>query len=942
MAFNPFDFFRTNQKILFAGVTIVIMFVFVLSIGGGRGDFFNWFPEMLNSKRSTGEVVAVIDGDEIKESKISDLRRNRTYANQYMVQAQIKAVENLNRFARENMKKVSPENQALVGQALNAEMDAQMRLMQQMEQNPQMAQLFRQFGARMIEQAIRGAFDLIQMLSAKPNLKPDDAEVIAAVKKIIQFRLTANAERHFFVDMPNRTTRDELEFMLWSKKADSLGIRFQNDDIDAMVSQEFLQFPASDREKILTDVLAEQRQKLMTRSKLYEALGDEFRVRTAMTAVLGPLESRGVEGINPFDLYEFYRKETSYARYGVIGFPVELFLDKVTGEPTEQELKKLFDQTRNTEPNPSEAKAGIKEPRRLKVQFLEATGKEPFYTVAGADALLKTELNAKLADLLAVPFGPSTAGLFVAPSILALPEPALQSSYRNYQEDQKLKLKRRWFPGTISEPNNVPVDSSIVNVAAILSAAGMGMASPIVTPGAILGIPGSMIGVAESVERKARLNFGFPLFAPPLLDGLAGLVDVTAAWAVQGMGLPQPLPLAAVKPMLAKEMNELMRYKVCQTDLQNFHDEWMKLATPKDKASAEQAEKEAADYVAKFCGTQPWKNKDGKEQMGRGLKVAGSTEFHDQYSMVNDPGLAPLVKLWKPTNTKEFKNPTSFSQPFFNTTDPMTGQPVTGLNKPILDPQAFGTVPTPNDFSPVYIAWRSADQPSEASRVMDDKAKAKVLAVWKRQQAKELAKQAADDLAKQFDGKLGSSAMEISQKLTTARTEFANKNFAAQPQREKVAQFEIPDPEDRAAKGVGAAIVTEQPNRQTGEQGFGLQPFQLNPTAQIPYATPKMNADLIAKRNDPLSTAFTMMDAPENTVYVAVLEDRNEEGALRFNSIVYNPNPRIQNTVARDISERFLFNARQNARQFAVEMLKSEYGYEKEIAELDKKYADNN
>jgi hypothetical protein len=940
MAFNPFDFFRTNQKILFAGITVVIMFVFVLSIGGGRGDFFNWFPEMLRNKRSTGEVMAVIDGKDVKESNVSDLRRNRTYANQYMVLAQGKALENLNRFAMENLKKVSPENQMLVQRALFAEQDGLDQFRQQFgSQLGQRAdQLYYQFRA---PQVIQGAFQMIQMLAAKPNLKPDDREVIEAVRKIIQIRLTANADRHYFLDTPNKTTRDELEFMLWLKKADSLGIRFRDEDVDTMVSQEFLQFPASDREKIFSEMMSEQRQRPITRSNLYKALADEFRVRTAMIAVLGPQESRGVEGINPFDLYEFFRKETSYARYGVIGFPVENFLDKVVGEPTEQELKKLFDQTRNTEPNPGDAKPGIKEPRKLKINFLEATGKEPFYTAAGADALLKTELHGKLAGLLSVPVGPSTAGLFAAPSILALPEPALQASYRNYQEDQKLKLSRRWFPSPFGEPNNVPMDASLVNVTTVFSAAGLGAASPIGTPAAILGIPGSMIAVAESTERKARLNFGFPMFAPPLLDGLAGLADVASAWAVQGMGLPQPLPLSAVKPMLAKEMNELMRYKVAQTDLQNFHDEWMKLATPKDKASAEQAEKEAAEYVAKFTGTQPWKDKDGKEQLGRGLKVSGSADFRDQYDMVNDPGLAPLAKLWKPTSTREFKDPATFSRPFFNTTDPMTGAPVTGLNKPILDPQAFGQVPTPNDLSPVYIAWRTADQPAEAPRVLDDKAKAKVLAVWKRQQAKELAKKAADELAKQFDGKLGGNAIEISQKLTSARTEFANKNFAAQPLREKVAQFEIPDPEDRSIKGVGAAIVTEQPSRQTGESTFGLQPFQLNPSSAIPYATPRMTAELVANRNKPLSTAFTMLDAPENMVYVAVLADRNEEGALRFNSIVYNPNPKIQNSVARDISERFLLSARQNARQLAVEMLKAEYGYEKENPELDKKYADS-
>ena len=46
MAYNPFSIFRRNQKAIFAVVTVVIMFMFVLSSGmTGKADFFNWLPE---------------------------------------------------------------------------------------------------------------------------------------------------------------------------------------------------------------------------------------------------------------------------------------------------------------------------------------------------------------------------------------------------------------------------------------------------------------------------------------------------------------------------------------------------------------------------------------------------------------------------------------------------------------------------------------------------------------------------------------------------------------------------------------------------------------------------------------------------------------------------------------------------------------------------------
>lgn len=943
MAYNPFDFFRTNQKIFFSIITAIIMFVFVLSIGGGKSDFFNWFPEMLRSGRSSGEVIAVVDGSDVKESKLYDLRRSRTMANQFMLAATQKAGQNLKIYATDSVKKLPGENRQRIESAMNFERMAMSIAFQEIQRmgmqfDERMMRLIPQF----YPQAIQSGYSSLSQLLAQPNLKPDERDAANAARKYLALEsIVLSQNPTYFVDMPNRNGRDSIEFMLWLKKADSLGIRFRNDDVETMLNQEFLQFPADDREKLIAQMMAEQRQNPISRDKLYEALSNEFRVRTAMTTVLGPVETRGIESLNAFDLFEFFRKETSSARYGVIAFPVGNFLYQVQGEPNDQELKKLFDQTRKIEPNPNEARPGIAEPRRLKIQFLEATGKEPFYTTAGADALVKTELNEKIAGALSVPFGANTFGLLATAAGVVNPETALDRAYKRYKADESQKLTRRWFPGNFSDPNNVPGDSSLVNLTTIFSAVGLGAASPVGTPGGLLGVPGSMIGVAESLEYKARLTHGFPLFAPPLLDGLAGLVDVSTAWAIQGMGLPQSLPLAAVKQVLAKEMNELMRYKVAQTDLQNFHDECLKLATPKTKDQAEQAAKDAQEYIAKFAGTQPWKDKDGKDQMGRGLKITGSNEFRDQYSMLNDPGLAPLVTLWKPTNSKEYKDPASFAQPFYTDFDPLTGQPAaaTGLFKPILDPRAFGQVPTPNDLSPVYLAWRTEEQAAESARVMDDKAKAKLTAIWKRQKAKEMAKAAADELATKFDGKLGSNVVEIAQKLTSARAEFANAKFTTPQQREKVAQFEIPDIDDKLTRGVGGAVIAQQMNRQTGEPGFALQSFQLLPSVQIPYANPKMAGELIANRNKPLSTAFTMMDTPESTVYVAVLEDRSEESTMRFNNLVYNPKQPSQ--VTRGITEQFLAVARQNARQLAVEMLKAEYGYEKENPELDKKFSES-
>ena len=52
MAYNPFDFFRRNQKTAFAALTVFVMFTFVLSFG--QGDFFQWLPGWLGSFKKTG------------------------------------------------------------------------------------------------------------------------------------------------------------------------------------------------------------------------------------------------------------------------------------------------------------------------------------------------------------------------------------------------------------------------------------------------------------------------------------------------------------------------------------------------------------------------------------------------------------------------------------------------------------------------------------------------------------------------------------------------------------------------------------------------------------------------------------------------------------------------------------------------------------------------
>src|SRR5688572_7025886 len=99
MAFNPFNVFRRNQKVLFALLTVVVMFMFVLSSGlGGGADFFDWLPRVIGSRARSGDVLATIDGSKVYESDLQRIQTKRTLANQYMSAAAVQARENLRRY----------------------------------------------------------------------------------------------------------------------------------------------------------------------------------------------------------------------------------------------------------------------------------------------------------------------------------------------------------------------------------------------------------------------------------------------------------------------------------------------------------------------------------------------------------------------------------------------------------------------------------------------------------------------------------------------------------------------------------------------------------------------------------------------------------------------------------------------------------------------------
>src|SRR5271166_3716361 len=80
MAFNPFHRFRKHQKAIFAVLTIVCMFVFILSFG--PGDIFS---NAFRRARERGELVTTLYGRKVYMQDVSMLLAQRKMVNEFIL-----------------------------------------------------------------------------------------------------------------------------------------------------------------------------------------------------------------------------------------------------------------------------------------------------------------------------------------------------------------------------------------------------------------------------------------------------------------------------------------------------------------------------------------------------------------------------------------------------------------------------------------------------------------------------------------------------------------------------------------------------------------------------------------------------------------------------------------------------------------------------------------
>lgn len=1001
MAYNPFDFFRRNQKLFFGGLTILVMFMFILSFG--RGDFFSWFPQWIAKFQTHGDTMAVIDGSTIKESQLRDLATERNLANGYMIQAANKALEASAKAAEKEVEGADPN--------LRGQLGAYLQLFSQAVQLRRSDPDDLAFVRSQLEQR---AYELVKMEKETP--KKDDKDRAKAVRVFGGQVLNELARRAagdrgesgvYFANQPNRNERDRLEFVLWKKKADQLGIRYTHDDVARLVDLEFptASVTPDDLKTLAEDVAGKSGKK---KSDLYDALADEFRVRAAQTAVLGlnAVRSTALNTAGTTEQrYEHFVKETTATKYTFLTIPVEAYLSQVQGEPTEAELTEIFNKRNSTDPDPASPNPGIREPRKVGVQWVEVSGNEDYYRTLAAqrsEAFKKAQASAAAQAVL----GPTVA-----------PPPAVYT-YDDYLKAQaavvSFRQTRTANPGnptlTFSAEVNVDLMRALTGGAAgdayrtQLIAKGGWNTSPVARseqdqlldaelaqPQLAAALAGLTVGGAATFapvgaadvavveaayrqSREKRVVASVRAFQFPTLPGLAGLTEAIGGAVSEQAGSPAPLPQAVVQPVLDRQTAEQMRVVVATEDVQAFEKELtritgQKFEAPKgaDKPTIEKGErehkakvtKEAAEYVTKWLGE-------------RKLKAGGTTEPRTVHALADDPGLAPLVALDKGLQdlfTGKLKNSraaTAFGQSFVQD-DPIP---------PALRRQLGGRIPSQIKPAVGLYQVRIYDPSSRASERQEYglevpggmfgggglqvSATAPLTLVWRTAEVEAVRPLSltSDKTAREKCRAIWkmNKARELARKAAdeaaaTIAKAGANEIQVDQFAADALAQLKKPFEKEpvadrfqlyRQEPAFSAAKLLVDTRFISTEFPPLVVPF--NPQHRsVVYETEKMREELMANKDKPVGTTFVFTDQPQGTLYLTVVAAREEKGPQVFrDNVLY---PKSSHTPMQGfmplgpdvMAPRFAGYVSDADRKTAVALLKAEFNYKNENPKLDEK-----
>jgi len=764
MAFNPFRVFRKHQKVWFAGLTIVCMIVFILQFGSG--DIFQRL--MGHGSQGKGDKVATLYGRDVYQSDLTRLGQTRSLVNQIYIAGPV--VEAVKTVMDDLVKEQDAADKARAEKKDKtdaADQDDSLVLrfvLQQWKewndpQNPR--QPTREDKTRMIEDDLQG------IVREREITKSDDIRrKLDAVTAALRFEYWAmnpkpgESQRFFFGG--STKTEDLLDFEIWKYQADHLGVVLTKEDVrkevawDAAGRDVLPKGPWKDDAAFKPYVVQEGRVTGgQTEDEILTAITDEYRVSIAQTLLMG--HASGVRGVQagepgspdplaPFDFYTFYRDNRTTLKAAFLALPVESFVNKVTKEPSEDELRRLFDKYKDALPEPIRALPAFKEPRRVEIAYVTAKPDSQFYK----DKASRSEAERKIALQYLAATGPQmeenidrqTAAQVVAataasPSMggaavwagLGLGGP--QTLGREFLNQYNRDTQRTSSPGdqwvdplTNKTPElHDPTAGGPAAAAALLGRAlggSLTQAGPLTTP--VGAVADSALNEANDRLRRAAAAWvlgagggsalsGAGLAAPPVPIALSA-----AALAVPS--LPAPPPPAALTDQVFREFRTERAPEVAFENLSKFIDELTKL-----KGRPDEAQKYVEKAVKEF-----------------GFEYHTMDRPKDLYELTIDPALKELrdaytkPAMFNPGPKPDFITELTSASGVFDPKRLSSGGVVQGNGAQSDQNAYFSWMLSAEDR---YVFWRPVDE--RAHELSYDQARPEVVKAWKFQEARKLA-----------------------------------------------------------------------------------------------------------------------------------------------------------------------------------------------------------
>jgi hypothetical protein len=835
MAFNPFRSFRRNQKYWMAGILIVCMITFVLCSGFSMGEnivfqVMSWFGW---GGRRGDLPVASLYGRPVYYSELADLQRQRLLAHQFISAA-------------------TTASSTTVVQRLFLSLDKVGGFKDTLQNILQRVGTFRQFAAVLGPDYAREYLQLIPAYQSQlgairralaDTQKLEEAELVRDLMTVLNqdLRLYQRPRDTYFggsLGVP-----DLLDFLIWRRQADDLGIQLSDDAVRAAVQRETLGRLSRDDSRAIEKGLLQQNRTLRPAdlsSLLLKALGDEFRVRMAQAALLGyePGDLAHVPApVTPHEFWQFFRDKRTEIHVSLLPLPVGHpdFLQAV-GLPPEAELKELFEKHKDRESTPDDPVPGFKEPRRVQVEYVTARADSPHYRQAAVRMapVLQAARQVLGGSLSAVP-GDPVATPAAGAALPLLSDLALATTYESikFSEFRNPSWTEPWLfpPYLLHDASRHRAENVALAVGQALAAAG--------TPAAPLAPLTAFESAAIVHDLRYRLRRGLTAWL-----GVAGSSATPwgmAALAAHHFGAPKEeyKPLASVQDRVVEKLHEDLAHSLVVANLNALKKDLETHAREKGsdpKGLAGLLEKATAAYD---------------------LVRRSTDQPRDRYALASDPQLQPLKEAYRRSREGfQDRKARNFANLFL-------GDTKLYVPKQLPDSPFLWQTDMGRPGEELFLYWIKDNQEARVPTFAE--AKAKVEAAWRFDRARALAKKKAEEVAAAARKTKGDAARAL-----TDVPPFSEKVFGLGP----VAEL-LPTP-----------VATANPN-----VPIGYGPYRLpeDKEDQLEYPPPDLVKRLLALKDR--SDVVLFPDRPEATYYVAALVARFEKSEKDFYQTYKNASP---------------------------------------------------